>query len=101
MEFNSRQGGIEFSQMGPDQFIVSNARSGLQLTVSADFDGCTVRYAYEQLNNKSAGVPEGGMLSMRQPSGGVVELYSADQQLTSEETRKVLLEPVLAPPRAA
>lgn len=101
MEFNSREGGIDFSQMGPDQFLVSNVRSGLQLTVTADFDGRIVRYSYEQLNNKSAGVPEGGMLSMRQPSGSVVELYSADQQLTSEETRKVLLEPVLAPPLAA
>jgi RNase H-fold protein (predicted Holliday junction resolvase) len=37
------------------------------------------------------------MLSMRQSRRGDVEFYSADERLTSEETRQVLLEPLLFP----
>jgi hypothetical protein len=63
----------------------------------ADFDNRNVRYDYSAINQQSAGVPEGGMLSMRQSRRGAVEFYSADERLTSEETRQVLLEPMLFP----
>jgi hypothetical protein len=56
-----------------------------------------VRYTYSALNQRSAGVPEGGMLSMRHSPSGQVEFYSADERLTSEETRHVLPEPMLFP----
>ena len=49
----------------------------------------------------AAGVPEGGMLSMRQSRRGTVEFYSADERLTSEETRQVLLEPLLFPKQSS
>jgi len=100
-EFNSRHNIAQFSQPWPDQFRVTNAASGLQLTIVADFDGHIVKYEYVQIDEKSAGVPEGGMLSMRPSRHGEVEFYSADERLTSEETREVLLEPVLFPPEMA
>lgn len=100
-QFNARQGGAEFSQPHPNQFRVGNSRSGLELTITADFDSRIIRYGYEQMGDKSAGVPEGGMLSMRQSQLGPVEFYSADRQLTSEETREILLESVLSPPELA
>jgi hypothetical protein len=71
------------------------------VTITADFDNRIIRYKYDQLNSKSAGVPEGGMLAMRQSPTGVVELFSADERLTSKSIRKVLLQPVLFPPEMA
>lgn len=100
-EFNSRQGGADFSEVSAGQFRITNLTTGLELALNADFDARIVRYSYEQVNDKSAGVPEGGMLSMRQSESGAVEFYSADEQLTSEETREILLEPVLFPPEMA
>jgi hypothetical protein len=100
-EFNSSEGGAGFSQIGPDQFYIGNSRSGLEVTITADFDNRIIRYKYDQLNSKSAGVPEGGMLAMRQSPTGVVELFSADERLTSKSIRKVLLQPVLFPPEMA
>lgn len=79
---------------GEERYRVRNHSSGLELTLTADFDNQNVRYDYSALNQSSAGVPEGGMLSMRQSSRGEVEFYSADERLTSEETRQVLLEPL-------
>lgn len=95
-EFNSRLPGASFAPNGENSFRVSNSNSGLELVLTADFENHTVRYVYSALNH-GAGVPEGGMLSMRQSSTGSVEFYSADERLTSEETRQVLLEPMLFP----
>lgn len=100
-EFNSHRSGAELSQDGEDTMRVRNNISGLELALTADFDNRTVRYDYTALNNRSAGAPEGGMLSMRQCRGGTVEFYSADERLTSEETRQVLLEPMLFPRQSA
>jgi len=100
-EFNSHHGGADVSQPADNQYVVSNSVSGLQLTITADFDARTISYQYSQINDRSAGVPEGGMLSMRQSRRNNVEFYSADERLTSEETREVLLEPVLFPPELA
>jgi hypothetical protein len=91
--FNSRQSGAGFVQEDENRFRLINAKAGLELTLAADFDNHTVRYDYSALNQQSAGIPEGGMLSMRE-SGGGVEFYSADVQLTSKETCNVLLEPM-------
>ena len=96
-EFNSHRSGAEFSQNDEITMRVRNNETGLELTLTADFDNHTVRYDYAALNDRSAGAPEGGMLSMRQSRGGTVEFYSADERLTSEETRQVLLEPMLFP----
>lgn len=95
-EFNSRQPGADFGQSGENTFRVTNNNSGLELLLTADFENRTVRYAYSALNH-GVGVPEGGMLSMRQSNTGSVEFYSADERLTSEETRQILLEPMLFP----
>ena len=100
-EFNTSQGGADFSAVSASQFRVINLTTGLELVISADFDARVIRYNYQQVNDKSVGVPEGGMLSMRQSQTGAVEFYSADEQLTSEETRDILLEPVLFPPEMA
>ncbi len=100
-EFNSQQKGADFEQPSESSYRVTNPLSGLVLDLAADFDARVVRYDYRRLNDNSTGAPEGGMLSMRQRQNGRVEFYSADERLTSEETRQVLLEPVLFPPQLA
>jgi len=100
-DFNSHQPGAEFAREDENRFRVINSRAGLELTLMADFENHTVRYEYSALDQQNAGVPEGGMLSMRQPRSGGVEFYSADERLTSEETRQVLLEPMLFPKRSS
>jgi hypothetical protein len=100
-EFNAHQSGADFFQDNDDTMRVRNSSSGLELTLAADFENHAVRYNYTALNQRSAGAPEGGMLSMRQGRSGSVEFYSADERLTSEETRQVLLEPMLFPRQSA
>jgi hypothetical protein len=96
-EFNKHGSGADLAADSEDEYRVRNSSSGLELRLTADFDNRTVRYDYYAINQRSAGVPEGGMLSMRQSRSGKVEFYSADERLTSEETRQVLLEPLLFP----
>lgn len=100
-EFNKPATGAELAVEGEDTYRVRNSGSGLELVLKADFENHSVRYDYAAINQQSAGVPEGGMLSMRQSRRGDVEFYSADERLTSEETRQVLLEPLLFPKQAA
>lgn len=100
-EFNARRQEASFSQDGNNVYRIRSSASGLELVLRADFDDCLVRYEFAAVNNQTAGAPEGGILSIRQSRRGTAEFYSADERLTSEETRQVLLEPVLFPPRRA
>jgi len=96
-EFNKQGTGAELAVEGEDTYQVRSSGSGLELVLKADFNNHSASYDYTAINQRSAGVPEGGMLSMRQSRRGDVEFYSADERLTSEETRQVLLEPLLFP----
>jgi hypothetical protein len=100
-EFNTHRAGADLTMDGENPYRVRNAVSGLELVLTADFDNRNVRYDYSAINQRSRGVPEGGMLSMRQSRRGTVEFYSADERLTSEETRQILLEPMLFPKEQA
>jgi hypothetical protein len=100
-EFNKQGTGADLAVEGEDSYRVRNSGSGLELVLKADFNNHSASYDYTAINQRSAGVPEGGMLSMRQSRRGNVEFYSADERLTSEETRQVLLEPLLFPKQSA
>jgi hypothetical protein len=100
-EFNKQGTGADLAVEGEDSYRVRNSGSGLELVLKADFNNHSASYDYAAINQRSAGVPEGGMLSMRQSRRGNVEFYSADERLTSEETRQVLLEPLLFPKQSA
>ncbi|MBZ5489319.1 MAG: hypothetical protein LAO76_00120 [Acidobacteriia bacterium] len=100
-EFNKQGTGADLVMEGEDTYRVRNSGSGLELVLKADFDNHSASYDYAAINQRSAGVPEGGMLSMRQSRRGNVEFYSADERLTSEETRQVLLEPLLFPKQSS
>jgi hypothetical protein len=100
-EFSARHSGAEFTRSGDDAYHITYDESGLELEITADFEAQVVRYDYKPTSSNSAGAPEGGLLSMRQSRSGTVEFYSADERLTSEEARQVLLAPVLFPPQLA
>lgn len=100
-EFDVQKQQASFAAEGENLYRVRNSTSGLELTLRADFDNSIVRYEYAAINDHTAGVPEGGILSIRKSSRGSAEFYTADERLTSEETRQVLLEPVLFPPQMA
>jgi hypothetical protein len=100
-EFNTKKNGASFSQPSEGEYRVSNSASGLEVVLAADFAAHTVRYDYKPLGSKRAGTPEGGILSIRERKAGTVEFYSSDEQLTPDETRQIVLQPVLYPPQMA
>ena len=100
-EYSSQRLGASFANPNENEFRISNSDAGLEIVIAADFDAHIVRYEYAALKKNTAGTPEGGMLSMRQSRRGRVEFYSADERLTPEETRQVLLEPLLFPVKMA
>jgi hypothetical protein len=101
-EFNGKKkNGASFSQPSEGEYRVSNSVSGLEVVLAADFAARTVRYDYKPLGSKRAGTPEGGILSIREQKAGTVEFYSSDEQLTADETRQIVLQPVLYPPQLA
>ncbi|HZQ71120.1 MAG TPA: hypothetical protein VFA68_21525 [Terriglobales bacterium] len=94
----------EFSKVGGDAVVervsdtecrVSNPKSGIAVTLNADLEGRAIRYHYEPESDNTA-VPEGGVITMRS-SEHEVALYSADQRLSNEEARRLMLEPLLFP----
>jgi hypothetical protein len=60
--------------------------------VKGDLVEQVIRYTYEPEDAQTA-VPEEGILSVRD-SGHSAELYSADQLVSPEQARKLILEPL-------
>lgn len=95
-DFNSQGGAADFVD-GEDACEVQCASTGLTLRARFDRSDRIVRYDYESDRRRSA-PPEGGIVSMRFSRYRRAELYSSDEHLTSEEARRLLLEPVFFPP---
>jgi hypothetical protein len=95
--FNQQSGKATFSQPSANEYRVSSSQSGLEVRIVADPDDHLAHYAFIRTNDRSAGAPEGGILSMRLGGNGV-EFYSSDQPVTAKEARSLLLDPVLNPP---
>lgn len=93
-EFSRIAEPAQFSQ--PSDVELRVERSPLVLVVTADLEDHNIHYDY-QSDQQRAAAPEGGILSMRSSRYGRVDLYSADERLTDEEARRMLLEPVLFP----
>jgi len=94
----------EFQRLGGDctlelgaelQCRISNPSACIAAVVTADLSARTIEYSYESAQEKTA-VPEKGILTLR-PSDNAMDLYSADQRFSSEQTRRLVLEPLLFP----
>lgn len=88
----------DFKQASDFQYRISNSGIGVALLLTADIPASSIHYEYEA-EGKNVAVPEGGFLSLRSVGSGVA-LYSADQQLTTEQARRLMLEPLFFPPAA-
>lgn len=95
-EFRRLDGNADFKQPSDNQCRVSNSESGIALLLAADMNAHSLHYEYEA-EQKNVAVPEGGFLSLRSVNSGVA-FYSADQQVTTEQACRLLLEPLLFPP---
>ena len=95
-EFRGMNGKADFKQQSDFQCRISNPEVGAALVLTADLPARSIQYSYEA-EHKNVAVPEGGFLSLRSGDSGVA-LYSADQQLTTEQARRLVLEPLLFPP---
>jgi hypothetical protein len=93
-EFARLAGPAEFSRIS--DFELRVRRPPLVLTVTADLSGHTIRYDYQSEEQRAA-APEGGIFSLRLSRYERADIYSADERLTDEEARRMLLEPVLFP----
>ncbi len=94
-EFQRLGGNCNLQPLSDVQCRISNPPASIAVVVTADLSARTVEYSYESDQKKTA-VPEKGILTLR-PSDGEVDLYSADQRLTSEQVRQLVLEPLLFP----
>lgn len=97
-EFQRLNGDAEFKRLSDLSCRISNPRAHVAALVSVDMSAQTIQYTYEPEDADTA-VPEGGVLSLR-PCEHWVELYSADQRLTSDQARQLILEPLLFPQAA-
>jgi hypothetical protein len=91
-------GSASFSEPAEGEYRVKSDDSGLEMRIVADPADRIARYDFVRTNDHSAGAPEGGMFSMRIGRNSRVAFYSSDQELRADEARKLLLDPVLAPP---
>lgn len=95
-EYNRWGGSAIFDASGEDQVVVSDPATGLQVRIEADLPDRHLRYEFQALRS-DAPAPDGGFFSIHHSPGGQAELFSADQPLSCEQARRVLLQPVLFP----
>ena len=95
-EYNRWGGNAIFDSVDQEQAAVSEPATGLQVRIQADLPDRHLRYQFGA-TRESVPAPDGGFFSIRISSAGEAQLFSADQPLTSEQARRVLLQPVLFP----
>jgi hypothetical protein len=101
-EYQKLGGDADFTDVSDQQCQISNPNPGVIARVIADPDAHTIQYTFESKAGDTA-VPEGGFLSIRRSQSNGADLYSADQRISNEDARRLILEPLLFPnrPRAA
>jgi hypothetical protein len=100
-EYRKLGGDADFTYVSEQQCRISNPTPGVTAEVTADPDAHTIQYTFGS-NEGNTAVPEGGFLSIRPSDSTGADLYSADQRVTNEDARRLILEPLLFPnpPRA-
>ena len=99
-EFRRLGGEADFEQLSSTQCRVINSNAAISSTITADLAANTIQYTFEAEAEKIA-VPEGGFFSLRRSGRSTTDIYSSDQRITTEQARRMILEPLLfpAPPR--
>lgn len=95
-EYRRLGGDAEFRQGSETECRVVNVRAGAAAHIAIDLSAHTVRYSFES-ENQDIAVPEGGFFSLRKSLARGADLFSADQRITGEQARRIILEPLLFP----
>jgi len=95
-EFNREGGNATFTAESENQVQISEADQGLSVIIAADPVDHNIRYDFQSTHSRVAS-PEGGFFSLRMSPSGRGQLFSADQQISPEQARRALLQPVLFP----
>jgi hypothetical protein len=95
-EFRRLGGDADFDQLSSTQCRVLNATAGTSATVTVDVSAHTIQYTFAAEARDTA-VPEGGFFSLRRSARSGADIYSSDQRITTEQARRMILEPLLFP----
>jgi hypothetical protein len=96
-DFSRLGGKANFERVSETECRVSNPAASISAILTEDPSAPMIRYIYTP-DRENVAVPEGGVLTLR-VSGNTAQFYSADQQLTPEQARRMILEPLLFPSR--
>jgi hypothetical protein len=96
-DFSRLGGKANFERVSDTECRVSNPAANISAILMEDPSASMIRYTYTP-DRENVAVPEGGVLTLR-VSGNTAQFYSADQQLTLEQARRMILEPLLFPSR--
>lgn len=94
-EYRRLGGDADFRPISESEYYISNYASGAAAKIVVDLSAHTIQYTFES-EKQDVAVPEGGFFSIRR-SGRGAELYSADQRISPEQARRMILEPILFP----
>jgi len=94
-QLQRNNGEASFKQLSDYECRISSPSAKIAVVVNADLAARTISYSYEPQQTNIA-VPEPGLLALREGRNSV-ELYSADQRLSPEQARRMILEPLLSP----
>jgi hypothetical protein len=95
-EFRRLGGEADLEQLSNNQCRVVNTTAGINSTVTADIGAHTIQYTFAAEDSQTA-VPEGGFFSLRRSFRSGADIYSSDQRITTEQARRMILEPLLFP----
>jgi hypothetical protein len=95
-EYKELGGEAVFSQLSENEARISNPVAGVTATTISDAEAHTIQYIFDAEQNSIA-VPEGGFFSIRRSPAGGADLYSADERVSAEQARRMILEPLLFP----
>jgi hypothetical protein len=96
-DFSRLGGKANFERVSDTECRISNPAANISAILTEDPSAQLIRYTYKP-NVDNVAVPEGGVLTIRVGANSA-QLYSADQQLTPEQARRLILEPLLFPSR--
>lgn len=96
-DFSRLGGKANFERVSDTECRISNPVANISAILIEDPGSQIIRYTYTP-DVENVAVPEGGVLTVR-VSGNSAHFYSADQQLTREQARRLILEPLLFPSR--
>jgi len=94
-EFQRAGGDCDTEQLADFQLRIVNSGAKIAALITADPDAKTIEYSYQPESDDVA-VPEKGIFTIREHRASE-QLYSSDQQISLEQARQMILEPVLFP----